>query len=485
MSANEKLKILFIVKTVDFIEPFGMMSISAVAKSFGHETYLGVMTRENILKKIAKIGPDIVAYSSCTGEHKYYMEINKQIKKKYNVFTIMGGSHPTFYPECIKDGDLDAICIGEGECAFGEFLKKFEPGNNTLAIDNIISKNAKGGLRDLCTNLDDLPFPDRGLFYEHTELGKFPMKNFMASRGCPYSCTYCFNHAYRKLYQNKGKMIRRRSVANIMSEISMVLEKYPVEFIKFYDDIFTYDVDEWLIEFSKEYRKNIKIPFHCFMRANLVNEEIIKLLKETGCHSISMSIEAGNAKLRNEVLKRNMLDKEIINAFGLLYKYDIKSFSNSILALPFSKVEDDIESVDFTIKCHVTFSEFPILNPYPRTEIGDLCIKNGLFDDKNYNKLHMSVMNKSPLLCFTEKEKNIQKNISQLGVVVVWLPFLRNIAMKYLIYLRPNKIFFLLYFLAKTYLVKTKIYPIKVNLRTFFSNLIKGLKLEAFKHSDE
>ena len=70
------MNILFIVQDLNFIEPIGMLFISSLAKSKGHQTHLGILSREDIFEKIRKIKPDIIAYSATTGEHKYYVSIN-------------------------------------------------------------------------------------------------------------------------------------------------------------------------------------------------------------------------------------------------------------------------------------------------------------------------------------------------------------------------------------------------------------------------
>ena len=77
------MKILFIVKDIDFIDPVGIMLLSSLAKKDGHETYLGILNREEIIGKINKIRPQVVAYSATTGEHKYYLAINKIIKSQF------------------------------------------------------------------------------------------------------------------------------------------------------------------------------------------------------------------------------------------------------------------------------------------------------------------------------------------------------------------------------------------------------------------
>ncbi|HHT9131732.1 MAG TPA: cobalamin-dependent protein, partial [Candidatus Tripitaka californicus] len=90
------MKILFVYKHVEYIDPMGIMLLSALAKEKGHETYLNVLSDGNLQDTLKELNPDIVAYSAKTGEHKYYLAAN-QVVKNYskNIFSIMGGPHPT------------------------------------------------------------------------------------------------------------------------------------------------------------------------------------------------------------------------------------------------------------------------------------------------------------------------------------------------------------------------------------------------------
>jgi anaerobic magnesium-protoporphyrin IX monomethyl ester cyclase len=480
------MKILFIMQEIDYFDPLGLMSIIAVAKKEGHETFLGILAHEDILAKIEKIRPELVAYSASTGEHKYYFEINRKIKEKHpEIFTIMGGPHVTFFPYSLREGDLDAVCIGEGEEAFTEFLKKFEARQDLSGMQNIMLKDAKDcpPVRPLCKDFDSLAFPDRDLIYRNTDMGPFPLKSFMTSRGCPYTCTYCFNHAFRKLYKGE-KPIRRHSVDYVIEEIQNVRKNYPLRFIKFYDDVFTIKYDEWFEEFVRKYKDKIRLPFHILMRADNLTEDIARGLKEAGCKSVSMSIEAANDNIRINLIKRNMTKETMVNAFQMCKKYRINTFSNNILGLPTSTIQDDIDLVDFNIKCGVTFAEFPIYHPYPGTELGDYCKDNGMFAG-DYNSLHMSYMNLSPLNSFSDHHKEVQKNLGELGLLAMTFPWLKKWIFTKLIYKKHSFLFFLSYFLLKSWYVTMKIYPFRYDLRTILKIASKSLRLEKFKHTGE
>lgn len=398
------MKVLFIFKSENFLAPIGLCIISAVCRKAGHSVYLSEMNSENPLERIKNLKPEVVAYSSSTGEAKHYLRLNAMVKQNFpDIFTIMGGPHPTFFPEMLYSSSLDAICIGEGEGASLEVLDALANKRDITNISNIhTKKNREWSLRHLVEDLDSLPHPDYSLLYDNTPMGNYPLKNFITSRGCPYACTYCFNPAWNKLYLGAGKILRRHSPEYVIEDILQVKERWPLSTVKFYDDVFSYGLDNWLEDFCHLYKKQVNLPFFILTRADLLTEEIVKLLKYAGCRTISMSIEAGNPQIRNHLLKRNMSDEQIIYAHNLCRKYGIMTFTNCIIGLPHTSIDDDIKSIELSIKCKVNWIECIIFHPYPKTELGEKCIKDGTYTP-DYQRMHTSYMHTSPLNCFSQK----------------------------------------------------------------------------------
>jgi len=197
-----------------------------------------------------------------------------------------------------------------------------------------------------------------------------------------------------------------------------------------------------------------------------------------------MSIEAGNPDIRRDMLKRNMSNEQIIKAHRLCEKYGIYTFTNCIIGLPDTDFKNDLESVNLCIKAKVDWVEFLIFHPYPGTELGEYTIKKGYFKP-DFEKFHTSYQYKSPLNCFTEREKNVQMNLGVLGPVAVVFPSFKNLILKFLIYFPHNFIYTIMYYLTKMYVFRKKIYVTKTNLWTSIAIFLRSLKQEWFRHENK
>ncbi len=347
--------------------------------------------------------PDIIGYSVCSNEIKQYLEINLFLKKELNFFSIFGGPHPTFFPSMIEQEGVDAICRGEGDVCFPEFLKHFgtdkmyEVSNFSFKYDGKDYK--ENPITDLLEDLDSVPFPDRELIYSESYfLTKIPIKAFFTGRGCPYNCSYCFNHAYNSMYKAKGKVIRIKSVSYLLEEIKDIGRKYPLTFVKFHDDIFG-AVKPWLSEFADRYPKEVGLPFNCYVRPNMATEEYCRLLKRAGCYSVCMAIESGNEKLRNLVLGRNVSNEQILFACENLKKFDLQIMALNMVGLPGETENEIFETIKINQRTGINYADASIFQPYPGTRIAEYCKKNGYLsnDVERYESMFtVSILNFEP-----------------------------------------------------------------------------------------
>ncbi len=395
------MKILFIYK-YEFDEPLGILHLSGFLKKHGYDChFIDIKFEKNFIEGIQKISPEIIAYSITTGKHKFYQKLNHDLKKKLNLFSFFGGHHCTFFPYFFYYEGVDAICRGEGEFPFLELADGLEKAKDITKIKNLwIKVNGrvyKNELRDLIEDLDMLPFPDRELLNKYNHYKKKLRRFILAGRGCPYQCSYCFNHSYNKLYQNKGKIVRKRSVDNVIKELKFIKRTYQPRRFQFVDDIFILD-EKWVLDLCDAYKKDIAVPFIACVRVNLVREEIVKALKEAGCITVVYAIESGNDYIRNSILQRDISKKQIRVASNIFNKYKIRTFVQNMVGLPEETLDMAFETMLLNVQCKATWSWVSIFQPYPQTELCKYSQEKGyfsgdadLFDESYYYRSIMKM----------------------------------------------------------------------------------------------
>ncbi len=461
------MKILFINKFLDkhtiYRVPLGILYLSSSLKKAGHRVFICEPSRENVFEKVRKIKPEIIAYSLRTGFHRYYLDLNKKLKRQFSFFSVFGGPHPTFFPEMIDKEGVDCIGLGECESAVVNLLNHLEKDSSCLKTKSFWLKTkeriAKNPLEKLEENLDNISFPDRGLLDSFKETKFSRIHNFITSRGCPYHCTYCFNHRLKIMYPGE-KYIRRRSVDNVIKEIEQVASRYNLQRVHFEDDTFNMDKN-WLREFAAKYPK---IPFKCNLRANLVDEEVVQLLKDSNCISVTFGIEAGNDRIRNEIFKRNMSKEEIVICANLLKEYKIRFITENILANPTSVLADDIETLDLNIICRPDYANVSLLQPYPRTEVFQIALDNNQFEKKDINEIESFF--KGSLLKISNIKERI--NLQRLFPLIVAFPFLKKYLKSLIKRKRLTFVYTFLYNLWRPYCLVFKIMPHRLTPRELF-----------------
>ena len=394
-------RILFINHVAqDFLnsaEPLGIMYLSAVAKKNGFETRLIYPDNQTMDKVMSEWKPGLVAYSITSDHSSFYRDINYRLKQKFNFISIFGGPHVTFFPEFIEQSkEVDIVCIGEGEYAFDVLLRNIKEGRDYFNTPNLWVRRenniTKNNPAKLIEPLEQIGFADRSFLYESCEYLKYnPVKIFMTMRGCPFECTYCFNHSYHQLYKGLGKVVRRLKVDHVINEIELVKRNYPLQTVSFLDDTFNI-MPDWVEEFSKKYRNAIRLPFTCCARFDLLDEAIVSNLKKAGCVAMHLAIESGNDEVRYNILNRKMSRSKIAEGARLLKKYKIFMVVQNMLGLPDTTLENDIETFLLNKDCGVDYAHSSVFQPYPGTRLAKLASEKGLFSGE------ISVLNKSDYL---------------------------------------------------------------------------------------
>ncbi|MBT7897562.1 MAG: hypothetical protein HN565_02130, partial [Rhodospirillales bacterium] len=136
------MKILFVVADIYFSEPLGVMILSAVCKQAGHQTRLAVIARSDMEEILDDFLPDVVAYSTMTSDETSFINANDTIMawaadRNHSLIRVMGGPHPTYFPEVIYKLNLDAVCAGDGERAILSLIDAFAAGDDPSGIPNV------------------------------------------------------------------------------------------------------------------------------------------------------------------------------------------------------------------------------------------------------------------------------------------------------------------------------------------------------------
>jgi len=398
----------------------GLASIISVLKAHGHQVSLFHVKKEpsraDILGPIQREKPDIIAFSSVTNQIDNVAKWSKSVKQEFNLPTICGGVHATLNPEeVINFEGIDMVCRGEGEYPILDLAN--DPGRTD--INNIwVKKNGEiiqNPLRPLITSLDGLPYPDYELFDCQSILkdrnGDFAI---LASRGCPFNCAYCCNHALQKVHEGKGKYFRMQSVDYILGNIASLTAKYSIKHLTFADDVFGLS-REWALEFCEKYPGKFNLEFECNVRADMVNDELLASLKKARCTQIDMGVEAGNEKLRAEMLHRKMTNEQIINAFDSARKFGIKTLAYNMIGLPYETPEMIRETINLNKRLAPGQVAVFFFYPYPGTELYEVCQREGFLSARHAE----SYVSESVLELPTVTTQELQKLYTEFYLYVI------------------------------------------------------------------
>ena len=374
----------------------GIMALSSVLKKEGFKTDIFSIQseKENIVDKILEFNPSILAMSVMTPGFAVMASITREIKMRApGIITIMGGPHPTFFPQLIKKQDcIDAVCVGEGEYALLELAQGLEKNELRTDIQNLWMKVdgqiVENEIRPLIDDLDTLPIPDYEVYFQRYPYLMDRDYKYNVGRGCPFPCTYCFNISMVEMYKGKGgNWVRYKSADKIMEELTYLKTSFPMKVVSFNDDTFNINKKK-LAETMSRYEKEIKLPFLCQLKIDCADEETVAILKKAGVDRITVAIENGNEEFRKTMLKRGMTNKQIIEFGTWIKKYDIRLHCVNIVGFPEETLEIAFETAELNAKVDPEMADIGVLSPYPGTAIYNHAKEKGyLVDDYDFNNM--------------------------------------------------------------------------------------------------
>lgn len=386
---------------------------------------------------IAQMNPLYIGLSLTSLEYNRACELSNILKKYFPAIPVIwGGVHPTIDPDsCFPFADY--VCVGEGEKSILDFSNALINGQEMKEVPNLCYREngqvQKNALSPAIKDLDSVPWGDhiaRQSFIQRSD-GKIyvldshifrkearfqgKVYELMSSRGCAFSCTYCCNNFFSKMYPENRK-VRRRSIENIITELENAVRNNPeINTILFHDDSFLICSIEYLSDFCKAYKAKIKTPLVVRVTPTSINADKLRLLKDAGLSWITMGLQTGSDRVNREVYKRRALKKDYLQAAHLISKFQLAGKYDVILDNPFEMENDIIETVETLIQTPKPYLiDFFSLTLFPGTELYERVMTEcpEKMDDcrhKNYMKFKDTILNKLVVLAVYVPETLMSK----------------------------------------------------------------------------
>jgi len=352
--------------------PLGLLYLSAYLKSRGHavEVYDSTFgTRHDLVAQLEHAPGGTIGIYTNLITRKSVLNITA-VAKACGWRVILGGPESASYAEEYLAAGADAIVVGEGEVTLDELLHVLpEKGEHALhgvrgiAFRDDALRLVRTPERPKIPDLDALPFPDRAAIDLHKYVDVWRHRHgagsvsLITARGCPYKCTWCSHAVY-------GYSHRRRSPANVATEVADIVARYQPEQLWYADDVFTIS-HPWLRSYAAELRqRGLHLPFETITRADrLQSEAAAAALAELGCYRIWIGSESGSQRVL-DAMRRDVSVEEVHRAVQLAHDHGMQVGMFLMWGYEGEEIEDIAATVDLVRRANpeifLTTVSYPI-----------------------------------------------------------------------------------------------------------------------------
>lgn len=433
---TNKIRLLLVYPNIPHLNPppVGIGSLAAVVKKAGHcvevfdttfylgedkfsdkaqEEVLGVRPFEfeprslpepangvviDFLNLIDDYRPDLIGFSTLESTWDRTIELLDSLEN-CNSTVLVGGIFPTFAQEIVLGHpNVDLICVGEGEAPLVDLCTKIANGENYDSVANLWVKQSDGVIKKNpprpALNISELSIPDYSEFDSARFLRPMAGKIYRTApvetvRGCPYKCAFCNSPSMYDLYAKSGtgSFLRKKSIGQIQQELRYLYNEHSIEYFYFCSDTFLVMSDREFDEFAEVYRE-FRLPFWIQTRPETIKRKHIDLLKEIGCHRISMGLEHGNEKFRAKLLKRDYKNADIIEVSKNLSAAGIALSLNNIIGFPNETRELIFDTINLNRKMEFDTTSGYAFTPFYGTELRTVSVKQGFIPDDYLSRTH-------------------------------------------------------------------------------------------------
>lgn len=387
------MRVLFIYPSIDCPPGInhGIASLSGVLKAHGHETDLvhvceqlwPIPSVEQVKARVREFRPELIAHSVMSQQYAWSVETAEALRAEFGIPQVVGGVHVTMVPEeVVREAHFEFVCLGEGEYALLELVRRLEAGEDTTSVPNVriparFSPNGSDVANPVAPfpDLESLPRKDYELFdLDHITRVKKGWMGMLTSRGCPYKCTYCFNKEIVDRYIEDGgakrpkEYLRHYPPSRVIRELKELKETHPhISTVIFDDDLFTLN-RQYVAEFAEAYKNSgLDLPYVVNAHVQQFTEDTARQLKESGCMIVKYGLESGSERIRREILWRFMSNDAIERAFAAAHKHDLHTSAFVMFGLPTESREEIMETVRLCARIKMGRFRWAIFFPFPGT----------------------------------------------------------------------------------------------------------------------
>lgn len=331
-----------------------------------------------IIDIIKNTHPDILGFTSLSVSIGFAINLAKHCKEQLNVPIIFGGPHVSFIAKEILSAFnwIDFIIKHEGERTVVDLIDAISKGKEIKSINGVAFRKDNQIIetepRNLNENIDEFPFPAYDLVPSPTEYTRLRNKynpekeleigaNILSSRGCTFSCTYC------NVSLMWWRKFRFRSPKNVIEEVRVLKEKR-VKFLIFNDDEFTINKRR-VIELCEQLKKE-DLSWSCFSRVDTIDNELLNIMKNSGCYEIFYGIESGSEKIL-KLMNKQATPKKAFDIVKATINAGIKPFASFMCGFPGEDFKD-LKKTAFIAERFANVgvkSQCCFLAPFPGTEL--------------------------------------------------------------------------------------------------------------------
>ncbi len=358
------------------------------------------MSEAELAAELAGFKPDVVGITVLMDQYGPAGHHTAKIVKTYcnEIRVVMGGVYATMNSnKVLSDPNIDYVVIGEGEYVIKDLLGYFM-GNRSVPDSGVAYREnghvINGGHSAFIEDLNRLPLPAYHLIdferYSKTSVSrksvdsprKYPYARILTSRGCPYQCIFCQVEAI------SGKKFRARSAENILGEIQWLKEQYGVQALIFDDDNLFTNRPRAKALFQGMIDRNLNMPWSAIaVSAFKLDDELIKLMRKSGCEYMNIAIESGNERILKKIINKPLNPAQAKVVAAKARKQGIYVAANFVIGFPTETWDEIRETIKFAEELSVDYVKFFTVIPLPNTKLWELCktekcLKNGFNKSK-------------------------------------------------------------------------------------------------------